>query len=232
MVDLQHLLPTNLREQVLAELRTRLVTGALQPGQVYSASAIAAELEVSSGPVREAMLTLVNDGLMEIVRNRGYRVTSLSEQDRLNIAEIRSLLEIPSMVKLATTPLVRGQEAYFTSIVDELHECAEREDIVAFLAADRAFHLGLLALLNNNRLTEFIGTLRDQTRQYGIQELAARGELLHSAGEHREILNALLARDTRAVESLMHKHLRHLRWTCWRSADLKQTPTGPASRER
>lgn len=224
MIEMLRMPPTTLREQALAQLRALLVSGDLKPGEVYSASAIAAELGISHGPVREAMLALVNDGMMEAVRGRGYRVVTISRRDRENIAEIRTLLEVPSMVKLAGSPRVREREAAFSAIIDKFFAAAEQEDIIAFFDADREFHLGLLALLDNDRLTEFIGTLRDQTRQYGIYELAVRGELTDSAQDHRDILDALLAGDRPAVERLMQEHLEYLRWSRWSSLDLKAAP--------
>lgn len=229
MIELRHLTPTNLREQALTALRAHLTTGALKPGHVYSAAAIAVELGVSHGPVREAMLTLVNEGIMEVVRNRGYRVVTISERDRLDIAEVRSLLEIPSMIKLAGSSRVREHAARFSAIVDEFFACAARNDIVSYLAADREFHLGLLSLLDNTRLTEVIGTLREQTRQYGIYELSVRGELMNSAQEHRDILNALLEGDAARVETLMDAHLGYLSWTGWSSPDLVETELAPGA---
>lgn len=230
MIEMLPIPPTTLREQALAELRALLVSGTLKPGEVYSASAIAAELGVSHGPVREAMLALVNDGMMEVVRGRGYRVVTISRRDREDIAEIRTLLEVPSMMKLAGSPLVRERADHFSAIVDKFFAAAEQEDIIAFFDADREFHLGLLALLGNERLTDFIGTLRDQTRQYGIYELAVRGELLDSAQAHRDILDALIAGDEQGVEQLMQGHLEYLRWSRWSSLDLTAAPAVEAQK--
>ena len=220
MIEMLRVPPTTLREQALTQLRALLVTGALKPGEVYSATAIAAELGVSHGPVREAMLTLVNDGMMEVARSRGFRVVTISKQDRENIAELRTLLEVPSMVKLAGSPLVAEHAATFDALIARFFAAAEQEDIAEFFDTDREFHLGLLSLLQNDRLTEVVGTLRDQTRQYGIYELAVRGELLDSAQDHRDLLDALLAGDAAAVESLMHAHLQYLSWSRWTAPDL------------
>ena len=63
---------TSLREQALALLREALITGRIADGEVYSAKALAAELGVSNGPIREAMLALVDDGLMEAVPIRAF----------------------------------------------------------------------------------------------------------------------------------------------------------------
>ena len=228
MMKLSQLRPTSLREQALAELRAQLISGALKPGQVYSAAAIATELGVSNGPVREAMLSLVGDGLMEIVRNRGYRVTPISTHDREEIAEMRRLLEIPSMVRLTGSAKVAALEPVFRRLIDDLLRAAARGDLNAYLAADREFHLGLIRLLGNARLTETVGALRDTTRQYGLFEVITGGDVPDSAREHTDILDALLAGDASAVEALMHSHLRHLSHDGWSAPGLSPAAPGPA----
>ncbi|MER6873164.1 GntR family transcriptional regulator, partial [Amycolatopsis sp. NPDC000673] len=92
---------TNLREQVLEVVRQAMVSGDLRPGDIYSAAALATRLGVSSSPVREALLTLVNQGLLEPVRNRGYRVVAMTERDLDEIYEMRLLLEVPATLSAA-----------------------------------------------------------------------------------------------------------------------------------
>ena len=82
----------SLRDQALRVIREGMVSGELEPGGIYSATALATQLGVSASPVREAMLTLVNQGLMEAVRNRGFRVLPLDDEDRREIYEMRCLL--------------------------------------------------------------------------------------------------------------------------------------------
>src|SRR3954470_11176919 len=71
----------SLREQVSHALRAALIAGELRPGVVYSAPVLAAGFGVSATPVREAMLDLAKEGLVEVVRNKGFRVTELSDRD-------------------------------------------------------------------------------------------------------------------------------------------------------
>ncbi len=66
----------NLRGQAVEMLRASIVAGELEPGEIYSAPALAERLGVSATPVREAMLDLAKDGLVEPVRNRGFRIVS------------------------------------------------------------------------------------------------------------------------------------------------------------
>ncbi|MFB9952959.1 GntR family transcriptional regulator [Rhizobium puerariae] len=201
---------TNLRDQALAVLKLRLVSGDLAPGKIYSAASLAAELGVSNSPVREAMLTLVNQGLMETVRNRGFRVVPLSDKERKNVYDLRILLEIPSMAKLATMKekVVERREE-FSKIASDMVECAKKGDVVGYLEFDREFHMRLLGILENDHLTSIVGNLRDQARQYGLKTLSERGTLVKSAEEHQPILDALIGGDKKLTTKLMTEHLAH-----------------------
>ncbi|WP_343551090.1 GntR family transcriptional regulator [Pantoea sp.] len=202
---------TNLRDQALSILKLRLVSGDLVPGQIYSASALAEELGVSNSPVREAMLTLVNQGLMEAVRNRGFRVLPLSTKERQNIYELRILLEIPSMGKLAgMQEKIQAREAEFTKIASDMVNFAKEGDIVSYLEMDRQFHLGLLAILDNEQLVTIVENLRDQSRQFGLKNLRDTGGLIKSAEEHQPILDAMVKGDAKLTMKLMTEHLSHL----------------------
>ena len=93
----------SLREQVSRALEAALVAGELQPGVIYSAPGLAEQFGVSATPVREAMLDLVKDGFVEVVRNKGFRVLEVSESDLDQISQIRLLLEVPSTAMAAAT---------------------------------------------------------------------------------------------------------------------------------
>lgn len=201
---------TNLRDQALAVLKLRLISGDLAPGQIYSAASIASELGVSNSPVREAMLTLVNQGLLETVRNRGFRVVPLSDKERRNVYDLRVMIEIPAMTKLAArTSKVAERYAEFRDIADQLVDSAKRGDIVGYLNHDQTFHIGLLDLLENEQLSAIVSNLRDQSRQYGLKKLSDRGDLVKSAEEHLPILDALVKGDPALTEELMTRHLSH-----------------------
>lgn len=178
---------------------------------IYSASALAEELGVSNSPVREAMLTLVNQGMMEAVRNRGFRVIPLSDKERYNIYELRLLLEIPSMGKLAHFhQQVSQRQAEFSKIASDMVNFANGGDIIGYLEMDRQFHLGLLGILENDRLSSIVENLRDQTRQFGLKALRNSGTLVKSAEEHQPILDAILKGDEALTMTLMTQHLSHL----------------------
>ncbi|WP_337821493.1 GntR family transcriptional regulator [Amycolatopsis sp. A1MSW2902] len=201
---------TNLREQVLEVVRQAMVSGELRPGDIYSAAALATRLGVSSSPVREALLTLVNQGLLEPVRNRGYRVVAITERDLDEIYEMRLLLEVPATLS-AGAAAGPDDLARLDALAGEIESAAEAGDVARFLEADRRFHLDLLALAGNGRLIDAIATLRDQTRLYGLEKLAERGRLADSAREHREMLATIAERDWTRLEDQVRAHLKHVR---------------------
>jgi len=200
----------NLRDQVLAVIRQQLVAGEIRPGEIYSASAMATRLGTSNAPVREAMLTLVNQGVMEVVPNRGFRVTPLNDTDLDEVYQLRLMLEVPALEELSR----RGSRAEVEPLRAHAEACtqaAERGDLTGFLNTDRDFHLGLLELLGNRRLVGLVELLRDQTRLYGLHKLAAEGRLVSASQEHFDLLEAVLAGDPDRTGQLMVKHLQHVR---------------------
>lgn len=207
-----------LRDQIVSLLRRRLMLGEMTEGELYSATTIAHELGVSSSPVREALLKLVDQGLLEPIRNRGFRVRPLDDQDRREVHQLRKLLEVAPMQELAGDPRIVEQQGEFRALAHDIVAAAERVDYMAFIEADRKFHLDLLALTGNHRLVAMVGNLRDHTRQAGLTQMHSSGELLRTAEEHFEILEALLSGDRDLVGALMVQHLEHVS-ADWAPAD-------------
>ncbi|MBE1601769.1 transcriptional regulator, GntR family [Streptomyces sp. 1222.2] len=198
------------RERVADALRAALIAGELRPGEVYSAPALAARFGVSATPVREAMLDLAKEGLVDTVPNKGFRVTAVTERQLDEYTHVRSLIEIPTTVGLARTADPVSLEA-LRPAAREIVAAAAAGDLIAYVEADTRFHLGLLALAGNAHLVEVVGDLRKRARLYGLTALAESGRLLSSAQEHLELLDALLDRDEAAVHTVMTRHLGHVR---------------------
>jgi DNA-binding GntR family transcriptional regulator len=198
------------RERVADALRAALIAGELLPGQVYSAPTLAARFGVSATPVREAMLDLAKEGLVDTVPNKGFRVTAVSEKQLDEYTHIRALIEIPTVVRLTGTADPVSLEA-LRPAAREIVQAAVQGDLIAYVEADTRFHLGLLALAGNTHLVEVVGDLRKRSRLYGLTALLEAGRLLSSAEEHLELLDALLARDEQAVHAVMTRHLGHVR---------------------
>jgi DNA-binding GntR family transcriptional regulator len=214
-----------LRDQVGNALRAALISGELRPGVVYSAPALAEDFGVSATPVREAMLDLAREGLVEPVRNKGFRVTELSESDLDQYTEIRALIEIP-MVGRVTRIATRQALEELRPVAEEIVRAAREHDLIGYLEADRRFHLSLLAIAGNERLVETVSELRKRSRLYGLTALDRRDELIPSAEEHLEILDLMLAGNAEGAEQCMSRHLGHVRslWASSGSSSAKDAP--------
>lgn len=206
-VELQR---TSLREQVGNALRAAMISGTLRPGVIYSAPALAATFGVSATPVREAMLDLAKEGLVEAVRNKGFRITEVSERDLDELTELRLLIEVPTTARLAGH-LDKAALAELRSLAKAIEAGAAAGDLIAYLEADREFHLTLLGHAGNRQLVELVGDLRSRARLYGLTQLADSGALIDSAREHATLLDMLAKGATEAAETLMRQHIQHVR---------------------
>ena len=200
----------SLRERVAESLRAALVSGRMVPGTTYSIPALAEQFGVSATPVREAMLDLVNEGIVAPVPNKGFRVVELTDEELDQVTELRRLLEVPTVRDLAGAIGTKAIKQ-LRGLAAAVHDAAQRGDVVAYVESDRELHLALLAEAGNPRLVEIVGRLRDQSRLYGLEQLAADGVLVDSAAEHMRLIDALESGDRRAAEKVMAHHLDHVR---------------------
>lgn len=200
----------SLRDQVSRALRAAIVSGELEPGQVYSAPALGSRFGVSATPVREAMLDLVRENLVETVPNKGYRVTEMDERDLDQVTELRMLVEPPLTARVV--PDIPAEDfPSLRALAQRIVDGAASGDLVAYTEADRQFHLTLLGYAGNQRVNALISELRGHTRLYGLATLSERGELEAVAQEHHTILDAIEARDATRVEALMREHISQTR---------------------
>ncbi|MFE9254254.1 GntR family transcriptional regulator [Streptomyces sp. NPDC006879] len=217
-----------LRDQVAHALRAALIAGELRPGQVYSAPGLASELGVSATPVREAMLDLAREGMVEPVRNKGFRITEVSERDLDQYTELRTMIEVPTIGRITQTATADELEA-LRPVAEEIVVSARQHDLIGYLEADRRFHLALLGLSGNQRLVETVSDLRKRSRLYGLTGLDEAGMLVASAEEHHELLDVMLSGDAFAAEELMAQHLGHVR-SLW--AQARDVPVEPRVERR
>lgn len=199
----------SLRDRIGEALSAAIISGELSPGTLVSVPALAAEFEVSATPVREAMLDLEQRGFVESVRNKGFRVTQVSQRDLREIVELRQLLEAPAMAALAGR-IPPADMPRWRAMADEISAHAESAELARFIESDRDFHLALLREYGNDRLVTLVRELRSQTRMVNLARMAHSPELSVSAAEHHQMLDLLESGDAEALEGLTVAHLGHV----------------------
>ena len=196
----------SLRERVGQILKSAIILGEMEQGVVYSAPVLATSFGVSATPVREAMIDLVRDGLVEIVPNKGFRVKEVEESDLQEITQLRLLIE-PAVVAQVTAIVPDGDFDELERRARAIVDCASRGDLVQYMITDRDFHMQLLGYARNERLSKYVSELREHTRLLGISALFERGELEEIAREHLAIVETMRRRDADEVERLMRAHI-------------------------
>jgi DNA-binding GntR family transcriptional regulator len=215
-VDLPDGAGPDMRSRARDALLAGLTTGSLSAGVIYSVPLLAAELAMSATPVREALLELTLDGLVEPVRNRGFRVRPISDKELDEICAIRELLEVPAAAAAAAAVSASDVDR-LADLADGIHRYAVSQDMARYLSADREFHLLLLRAGGNNELVALVDRLRNRTRLFNLQNLARSGDLIPSADEHLEMVALLRAGSGKELAKLMRRHIRHTRST-WASS--------------
>lgn len=200
----------NLRDRVGHALRAAIISGEMEPGVVYSAPSLGARFGVSATPVREAMLDLVREDLVEIVPNKGFRVTEIGEADLDQITQIRLLIEPPAVRQVASI-IPDDDFPELRELARNIVTGAESGDLVEYTEADQVFHLRLISYANNPRMTNLVSDLRTHTRLFGLAALRERGELVDVAREHLDIVDTLETRDPDAVETILREHIKQVR---------------------
>ncbi|MFJ1968649.1 GntR family transcriptional regulator [Streptomyces sp. NPDC087903] len=198
---------SSVRGQILDALRTALVTGELRPGEVYSAPALGDRFGVSATPVREAMQQLALEGAVEVVPNRGFRVVERGARELAELAEVRALIEVPVMLRLART-VPADRWTALRPAAEATVRAASSGCPATYAESDRAFHRAMLSLSGNEQLVQVADDLhrRAQWPLVGGPASRHRADLLADAAEHAALLDALVARDLDVVAALVGEH--------------------------
>lgn len=196
----------SVRGQILDALRTALVDGELVPGEVYSGPALGERFGVSATPVREAMQQLAVEGAVEVVPNRGFRVAERSARELAELAEVRALIEVPVMLRLAHA-VPADHWAGLRPLAEATVSAAAVGDRARYAESDRAFHGAVLGLSGNQQLVAVADELHRKAQWPLVSApVTRRADLLADASEHTALLDALIARDLAVVQSLVREH--------------------------
>ncbi|MFF7178453.1 FCD domain-containing protein [Streptomyces sp. NPDC008121] len=200
--------PPTAQQFVLAELRRAITSGELRPGGQIRQDALAARLDVSRVPLREALKTLEAEGLVVHHVHRGYFVAELSLADLEEIYRIRELLETEA-VRLAVARAEDGLTATLERIQHEVERAADAGDVTEMAAANRRFHFTLVEASGMPRLIRLIATLWDATDAYRSLYYTEIANRERAVREHRAVISAVRHGDTDAALRWLHDHRAH-----------------------
>lgn len=196
-----------LADRVYQILREDILTNRLPPDTPLQEGDLAKALEVSRGPVREALRRLDAEGLVSVIPRRGAIVSSLSREEFLDAYRVREALEVLA-IRLAIPRLEAKDLAELELVHQEMRQMSASEDVDSFFSANDAFHKIIVDRSGNRILQNIFYTLVDQMRRYHLSSLALRGGLSRSCEEHEQILNAIKADQIEQAVALLREHIR------------------------
>lgn len=206
---------STLKQSTQNLIRQLLFSGIMVPGEIYSANSLASHLGISNSPAREAMMSLAAIGLLEPVRNRGFRVVELSEHDRYEVYEMRVLIEVEAARQAATRDIGNEQIEKIVRLAQRSIDAlppTRQDPALPYLNADHDFHMAVVDSIGNSRWSKTISNLRDESRVNGAYRYLKDNQgLQHSAREHVDIAKAVQERDPEKAAALMLKHLEYAR---------------------
>jgi DNA-binding GntR family transcriptional regulator len=208
MTGLPQLKAVSIRASVTEAIRKAMLDGRLRPGQPLSEAALAAQMSVSRGPVREALFTLAKEGLVTHSQNYGFSVVEFTEQDLIEVQQVRLPLEVLAL-ELARAKVSESDVTLLRRLRDEIADSFRRQQFPACTQADLSFHKHIWTLSGNNRLLESLSNLLVPYFAYGSAFRISRpdlsSELLYD--QHESYISVLLGERLRPTEEYVRMHV-------------------------
>jgi DNA-binding GntR family transcriptional regulator len=198
-------------EEIYQVLTSEIVTGRLRPGEYLSEGTLLERFHASRTPIREALIHVYKEGLLQKGPFKGYVVSQMSLENVRELYQIRRLLE-PGAARLAAKNLRSENDCErLEEICDRMQQCFTKvtkfQDTLHLSELDGEFHRSIAESSKNKQLAKFISEVLILFRRVHYASYQNRGWDSETLLEHRAILEAIKIRDERASEQLMLKHL-------------------------
>jgi DNA-binding GntR family transcriptional regulator len=194
-----------LARQTYAAIRMSIRSGTIAPDGFYSEVQLAQALGISRTPVREALIELEREGLIEIIPQRGFRLRTISEAERREAYELRILIET-NVVRRLAKDASEADIAVLRGILDD--QARAIAEPAAFLDADEEFHLTMPMLLELERTRRILLTLRGIIWLAGHDAIRAPARPAEVIVEHRAIVDAIAAKDPAGAAQAVRAHIQ------------------------
>lgn len=191
-------------------VKKQIVTLGYRPGQLINDTQIAADLDISRTPVREAFHRLENEGLLINEARKGWRVYSLSLADIHEIFDVKEVVE-GMIARRAAECEDEALREELRVVCQKMQDAAAADDSDAWLQADFELHDVLFAMVQNERAHRIVTNLNDQWHRVRIGYAAMQARMHQSTREHETFVAAILDGNGESAERLMRTHLNQVR---------------------
>ena len=197
----------SLEDAVYSQLEEEILSGKLLPGEQLRELALSRRLNVSRTPVRGALHRLAEEGLVDIVPNKGATVVGINTDDLIDIYRIRERLEGLAS-SLAAERITEEELDKLSEAVDLSSFYIKRQDTEHIKELDTIFHSTIYKASGSRFLERTLSELHRKIKSYRKRSLSVPGRLEKSEEEHREILAAIKAGDSEMADRLTSLHIQ------------------------
>ena len=185
-----------------------IITDELKPGQQIKEDDIAAKLDISRPPVREAFKTLEGQGLVIRKPRKGTFVIEMMEKDIREVYTLKAELYALA-TELAMDKIVQQEKKALSLLVKKMNTIVDADscDILAYQKIHSEFHNSIMAIAGNGRLSDFASNLHKQIRRFSYQTLHHKEHLENSATYHGKIIECIIDDDKINAALLMKAHV-------------------------
>ena len=188
------------------KLKKLILDGILSSGNQLLEQEAAEKLSMSRTPVREAMIRLQQEGMVEIRPRHGMRVLPVSAEDMREIYQVLTSLEGTAVALLAENGISKSQISALNNALDVMDDALLKDDLRAWADADELFHSKLVEFSANKRLINMVSQLWEQSHRSRLITLRMRPKPTDSNQEHRQLVEAILSRDAVLARELHETH--------------------------
>jgi DNA-binding GntR family transcriptional regulator len=193
-------------EVAYTKLRMRILDNVWAPGHQELEQDVAALLGMSRTPVREALVRLQTDGLIELIPRHGMRVLPVSPTDMREIYEVLTALECAAVEMVARRGPSAEEIGTLESATRSMASALEVDDLDAWCRADEQFHSRLVELSGNRHLVSVVSNYQDRAHRARVFSLRLRPKPVTSTREHAELVRQLRAGDAPAAALVNRQH--------------------------
>ncbi len=200
---------------VYRRLREGIIAGRFQPNERLVEANVSKMLSAGRTAVRAALVRLDQEGLVTREHNRGARVRLVSDQEALQIEEVRAALE-RLLARQAAAKATASDIRELRHVLVDMRKRLSSGDSIGYSELNPKFHQLIWATARNTTAGRLVGTLKSQSLRFQYQTMLRPGRPQRSLREHELVFSAIVAHDPEAADAAMRDHLEEvietLRW--------------------
>ena len=193
-------------DKLIEKLKGEIFCGLLKPGDQLEEAELAARFAVSRTPIREAIRSMVDSGLLETRPRKGAIVRILTTKELSDLFEVAAELE-GMACRLASKLLTQADKNAIEAGLELCRAAAEIGDIPAYAQANLTFHGHIHKASGNDWLVDQLEKIQARINVYRLMPYEVVGRLKKSVAEHQEISDAIVGKNSQLANELMRDHI-------------------------